>query len=80
MDQLWNLCGKMERTLQQMDRLLDGPYRMTCYPEPVENWQEDRREEPACSCVPAEPVAEPFVSAAENATVKSLLQRIRGKR
>ena len=80
MDQLWNLCGKMERTLQQMDRLLDGPYRMTCYPEPVENWQEDRREESACSYVPAEPMAEPFVSAAENATVKSLLQRIRGKR
>ena len=34
MDQLWSLCGKMERTLGQMERMLDGPYRMTCYPEP----------------------------------------------
>ena len=80
MDQLWGLCGKMERTLQQMERLMDGPYRMTCYPEPVEMRQEERREEPACPYVPAEPLAEPFAPAEENATVKSLLQRIRGKR
>ena len=39
-DQLWNLCGKMERTLRQMERMLDGPYRMTCYPEQVEQVQE----------------------------------------
>jgi len=73
MDQLWSLCGKMERTLGQMERMLDGPYRMTCYPEPPV----DR--------VQAEPVmpAEEPVSVAESApvtqapSVKSLLQRIR---
>ena len=32
---LWALCAKMERTLSQMERMLDGPYRMTCYPEPA---------------------------------------------
>lgn len=73
MDQLWSLCGKMERTLGQMERMLDGPYRMTCYPEPP---AERAQPEPA---VPAE---EP-VTVAESApvdqtpSVKSLLQRIR---
>ena len=73
LDQLWSLCGKMERTLGQMERMLDGPYRMTCYPEPPV----DR--------VQAEPVmpAEEPVPVAESApvtqapSVKSLLQRIR---
>ena len=76
-DQLWNLCGKMERTLRQMERMLDGPYRMTCYPEPMEQMQEA-----------AEPVMqeEVFESAAEQPTpvqapsVKNLLQRVRIKR
>ena len=76
-DQLWNLCGKMERTLRQMERMLDGPYRMTCYPEPVEQVQEA-----------AEPVMqeETFAPAAEQPTpvqapsVKNLLQRVRIKR
>lgn len=80
MDQLWNLCGKMERTLQQMERLLDGPYRMTCYPEPMEIRQEERQKEPVCTYVPAEPAEERFVPAEDSTTVKSLLQRIRGKR
>ena len=35
-DQLWALCGKMERTIRQMEQMLDGPYHMTCYPsEPL---------------------------------------------
>ena len=76
-DQLWNLCGKMERTLRQMERMLDGPYRMTCYPEPVEQVQEA-----------AEPVMqeETFAPMAEQSapvqapSVKNLLQRVRIKR
>ena len=76
-DQLWNLCGKMERTLRQMERLLDGPYRMTCYPEPVVQVQ-----------VAAEPVMqeETFAPVAEQPapvqapSVKNLLQRVRIKR
>lgn len=82
MDQLWNLCGKMERTLGQMERLLDGPYRMTCYPEPMESPVE--HQEPAVQEVQSEPVMEN--TAPENTvpvqapSVKNLLQRIRVKR
>lgn len=71
MDQLWSLCGKMERTLGQMERMLDGPYRMTCYPEPAA---------PRCE---EEPTADLFLSVEEPAqepqtpSVKTLLQRIR---
>jgi len=80
MDQLWNLCGKMERTLCQMERLLDGPYRMTCYPEPMVTVEEPKElaasaaEEPQTERVPenAPPVQAP--------SVKNLLQRIRVKR
>ena len=32
-EQLGALCERMERTLTQMDRVLDGPYHITCYPE-----------------------------------------------
>ena len=73
MDQLWSLCGKMERTLGQMERMLDGPYRMTCYPEPPA---------PRCEAEPA-PQEEIFVPVEEPApevqtpSVKTLLQRIR---
>ena len=72
MDQLWSLCGKMERTLGQMERMLDGPYRMTCYPEPpVERCAEPPVQEPAW--IPAEePAAEEQIP-----SVKTLLQRIR---
>ena len=71
MDQLWSLCGKMERTLGQMERMLDGPYRMTCYPEPP---AERGQVEPV---MPAEePVTVPE-AAAPAPSVKSLLQRIR---
>ncbi|MBR5538105.1 MAG: hypothetical protein IKU58_09410 [Clostridia bacterium] len=73
MDQLWSLCGKMERTLGQMERMLDGPYRMTCYPEP-----------PAERCPAEPPVQEPVVIPCEEPvtetqtpSVKTLLQRIR---
>ena len=75
-DQLWALCGKMERTIRQMEQLLDGPYRLTCYPEPMERPE-------SCAEVPEqEPCAEaqPESSAPEPPTVKSLLQRIRIKR
>lgn len=73
MDQLWSLCGKMERTLGQMERMLDGPYRMTCYPEPPA---------PRCEAEPAMqeeifiPVEEP-ASEVQTPSVKTLLQRIR---
>ena len=73
MDQLWSLCGKMERTLGQMERMLDGPYRMTCYPEPPA---------PRCEAEPAvqEPVFVPVeepVPEVQTPSVKTLLQRIR---
>lgn len=67
-NQLWSLCGKMERTIRQMERMLDGPYRVTCYPA-----------EPACQ--PAEPEmreGEPL-SVAEPNSVSSLLRRVRGR-
>ena len=73
MDQLWSLCGKMERTLGQMERMLDGPYRMTCYPEPPA---------PRCEAEPAVqeetfvPVEEPAPEV-QTPSVKTLLQRIR---
>lgn len=73
MDQLWSLCGKMERTLGQMERMLDGPYRMTCYPEPpVERVQAE-------PVMPAEKPAPMTESAPvpQDPSVKSLLQRIR---
>ena len=75
-DQLWALCGKMERTLGQMERMLDGPYRMTCYPEPPEERAEPVEIFPAegASCA-AEPAPQ-----AEAPAVKNLLQRIRVKR
>ncbi len=73
MDQLWSLCGKMERTLGQMERMLDGPYRMTCYPEPpVERVQA----EPVMPAEEPVPVAE-AAPVAQTPSVKSLLQRIR---
>ena len=76
-DQLWNLCGKMERTLRQMERMLDGPYRMTCYPEPMEQMQE------AAESVVQEEVFEPVAeqpTPAQAPSVKNLLQRVRIKR
>lgn len=83
MDQLWSLCGKMERTLRQMERMLDGPYRMTCYPEPAA-----QREEAEPICQPAEepareekPIPAPAPAPVpETSSVKNLLQRIRVKR
>lgn len=73
MDQLWSLCGKMERTLGQMERMLDGPYRMTCYPEPpVERTQA----EPAMPAEEPSPVAE-SAPAPQTPSVKTILQRIR---
>ena len=76
-DQLWNLCGKMERTLRQMERMLDGPYRMTCYPEPMEQMQE------AAESVVQEEVFEPVAeqtAPVQVPSVKNLLQRVRIKR
>ena len=76
-DQLWNLCGKMERTLRQMERMLDGPYRMTCYPEPVEQVQEAA--EPVMQEETFAPVAEQ-PAPVQAPSVKNLLQRVRIKR
>lgn len=76
-DQLWNLCGKMERTLRQMERMLDGPYRMTCYPEPVEQVQEVA--EPVMQEEAFAPVAEQ-PAPVQAPSVKNLLQRVRIKR
>ena len=76
-DQLWNLCGKMERTLRQMERMLDGPYRMTCYPEPMEQMQEAA--EPVVQEEVFEPVAEQ-PAPVQVPSVKNLLQRVRIKR
>ena len=73
MDQLWSLCGKMERTLGQMERMLDGPYRMTCYPEPPAERMAAEPVMPETEPAPAEaPVPAP-----QTPTVKTLLQRIR---
>ena len=76
-DQLWNLCGKMERTLRQMERMLDGPYRMTCYPEPVEQVQEAA--EPVMQEETFAPMAEQ-PAPVQAPSVKNLLQRVRIKR
>ena len=76
-DQLWNLCGKMERTLRQMERMLDGPYRMTYYPEPVEQVQEAA--EPVMQEETFAPVAEQ-PAPVQAPSVKNLLQRVRIKR
>lgn len=76
-DQLWNLCGKMERTLRQMERMLDGPYRMTCYPEPVE--AEEACVQPEAPVEVTETVAED-TAPVQTPSVKNLLQRIRVKR
>ncbi len=71
-DQLWALCGKMERTIRQMEQMLDGPYRLTCYPDRPQR----EPEEP----VPAEAPARPEPAPAQpRSTVSSLLQRVRGK-
>ena len=74
-DQLWALCGKMERTIRQMEQMLDGPYHVTCYPaEPL------RDEMASAFGEPADIAAEPAERAAKyRATVSSLLQRVRGK-
>ena len=74
-DQLWALCGKMERTIRQMEQMLDGPYHMTCYPS------EPLRDEG--TPIFAEP-EEVFTEQAERPakakpSVSSLLQRVRGK-
>jgi len=79
-DQLWALCGKMERTIRQMERMLDGPYQMTCYPKESfyrEPEQENVAEEPPE--LPEEPVVQPRQSARPRVNVSSLLQRVRGK-
>ena len=74
-DQLWALCGKMERTIRQMEQMLDGPYHVTCYPaEPL------RDEMASAFGEPVDIAAEPTERAAKSrATVSSLLQRVRGK-
>lgn len=69
-EHLWALCGKMERTLRQMERMLDGPLRVTCYPEPMERAEEEP--------LPAEdPVREPQEAPKPRNTVSSLLNRVR---
>lgn len=74
-DQLWALCGKMERTIRQMEQMLDGPYHVTCYPaEPL------RDEMASAFGEPVDIAAEPAERAAKSrTTVSSLLQRVRGK-
>ena len=80
-DQLWALCGKMERTIRQMERMLDGPYQMTCYPkdpyyrEPEENYAFEETEEE----LPEEDFAQSRQTTRARPTVSSLLQRVRGK-
>ena len=75
-DQLWALCGKMERTIRQMERMLDGPYQVTCYPsEPFSDKTAERIFEE-----PAEEIREQSeYTAKPKAAVSSLLQRVRGK-
>ncbi len=74
-DQLWALCGKMERTIRQMETMLDGPYRMTCYPDVPDR---PEREEP--SQPEPQPVREaPIPKTQSKPSVSSLLQRVRGK-
>ena len=74
-DQLWALCGKMERTIRQMEQMLDGPYHVTCYPaEPLRDEMASVFEEPVdIATEPAERTAK------ARPTVSSLLQRVRGK-
>ena len=74
-DQLWALCGKMERTIRQMEQMLDGPYHVTCDPaEPL------RDEIASAFGESVDIAAEPAERAAKSrATVSSLLQRVRGK-
>ncbi len=77
-DQLWALCGKMERTIRQMEQMLDGPYRMTCYPEPPV--REAEPEKPPVQETPkAQPPRQPAYRDDPKPSVSSLLQRIRGK-
>ena len=76
-EQPQNKGGKMERTLRQMERMLDGPYRMTCYPEPVEQVQEAA--EPVMQEETFAPVAEQ-PAPVQAPSVKNLLQRVRIKR
>ena len=74
-EHLWALCGKMERTLRQMERMLDGPLRMTCYPEPMEEWEPE--DEPVFE-MPAAPAAAPAsADPRERSSVSSLLKKIR---
>ena len=75
-DQLWALCGKMERTIRQMERMLDGPYQVTCYPsEPFSDKTAERIFEE-----PTEEIREQSeYTAKPKAAVSSLLQRVRGK-
>ena len=74
-DQLWALCGKLERTIRQMEQMLDGPYHVTCYPaEPLRDEMASAFGEPVdIAAEPAERIAK------SRATVSSLLQRVRGK-
>jgi hypothetical protein len=56
-----------------MERMLDGPYRMTCYPEPPAERMVAEPVMPEAEPAPAEaPVPAP-----QTPTVKTLLQRIR---
>ena len=74
---LWALCAKMERTLSQMERMLDGPYRMTCYPEPAVQRPEPVDPEAFFrdgEAAPAGVSSEPDASA-----VSGLLRKIRKK-
>ena len=74
---LWALCAKMERTLSQMERMLDGPYRMTCYPEPAVQRPEPVDPETFSrdgEAAPAGVSSEPDASA-----VSGLLRKIRKK-
>lgn len=78
-DQLWALCGKMERTIRQMEQMLDGPYHVTCYPgEPVG----DKNEAPIFEepeALHEEPVRQSVQPAQNRPGVSSLLQRVRRK-
>ena len=74
-EHLWALCSKMERTLRQMERMLDGPLRMTCYPEPIE--AREPEEEPIFEMPAAPAAASASADPRERSSVSSLLKKIR---
>ena len=85
-EQLRVLCRKLERSLELLDRAMDGPHHMVCYPVTEEDKTLLRQSGVILGSVPQETPAQPAEPDKKppeepgDATVSRLMEKVRGWR